>query len=325
MRSVRALVFDEPGGPDVFHLAEVPDPVPGEGQVLIDVKALGVNFADHLMRLGAYPVQPAPFIAGLEAAGTVAGWGSGVAGLEVGQPVIAWGRRTYAERMLAPRWAVTPAPVGLSFEQAAAIPVAFGTAWHALVVLAGVQPGERVLVHAAGSGVGSAAIQVAKQLGAWVFVTAGQDWKLDRARELGADAVANYTTQENFAEEIARLTDGKGVHVALEGVGRATFPWSVRALGEAGRMVIYGSPSGARVELDTREAIARNLTFFGMSIVTGPLFESTVASFQKEAVPWFEQGRLKPVIDRVYPLAQAGEAHQRMIGRELFGKLVLTV
>lgn len=321
---MKALVFDEPGGPEVFRLAEVPDPSPGEGQVLIDVKALGVNFADHLMRIGAYPIQPAPFIAGLEAAGTVAACGPGVTGLEPGQRVIAWGRRTYAERMLAPRWAVSPAPRGLSFEEAAALPVAFGTAWHALVVLAGVQPGERVLIHAGGSGVGSAAIQVAKQLGAWVVTTAGQDWKLDRARALGADATVNYATQD-FAEEVKQLTDGAGVHVVLEGVGRTTFPKSVHALGEAGRMVIYGSPSGARVELDTREAIARNLTFYGMSIVSGPLFESTVASFQKEAIPWFEEGRLKPVIDRVYPLAQAGEAHQRMMDRALFGKLVLTV
>lgn len=321
---MKALVFDEPGGPDVFRLAEVPDPSPGDGQVLIDVKALGVNFADHLMRIGAYPIQPAPFIAGLEAAGTVVACGPGVTGLDPGQRVIAWGRRTYAERMLAPRWAVSPSPRGLSFEEAAAIPVAFGTAWHALVVLAGVQPGERVLIHAAGSGVGSAALQVAKQLGAWVVATAGQDWKLDRARALGADAAVNYTTQD-VAEEVKKLTDGAGVNVVLEGVGRATFPKSVRALGEAGRMVIYGSPSGARVELDTREAIARNLTFYGMSIVTGPLFESTVASFQKEAIPWFEEGRLKPVIDRVYPLAQAGEAHQRMMDRALFGKLVLTV
>ena len=321
---MKALVFDQPGGPDVFHLANVPDLSPGVGEVLIDVKALGVNFADHLMRIGAYPIQPPPFIAGLECAGRVSACGPDVTGLVPGQPVIAWGRRTYAEQMVAYRWAVSPSPKGFSFEEAAAIPVAFGTAWHALVVLAGVQPGERVLVHAAGSGVGSAAIQVAKQLGAWVVATAGQDWKLARAQDLGADAVVNYETQD-FAEEITRLTDGAGVHVVLEGVGRATFPKSLRVLGEAGRMVIYGSPSGARVELDTREAIARNLTLFGMSIVTGPLFESTVASFQKEAIPWFESGRLKPVIDKVYPLAQAGEAHQRMMDRALFGKLVLTV
>jgi len=321
---MKALVFDQPGGPDVFRMADVEAPAPGEDQVLIDIKALGVNFADHLMRIGAYPAQPAPFIAGLEAAGTVAACGLGVTGLEIGQRVIAWGRRTYAEQMIAPRWAVSPAPAGLSFEEAAAIPVAFGTAWHALVVLAGVQPGERVLIHAGGSGVGSAAIQVAKQLGAWVVTTAGQDWKLDRARSLGADAGVNYSTRD-VAEEVARLTNGAGVHVVLEGVGRATFPKSVRSMGEAGRMVIYGSPSGARVELDTREAIARNLTFYGMSIVTGPLFESTVASFQKEAIPWFEAGLLKPVIDRIYPLARAGEAHQRMMDRALFGKLILTI
>jgi NADPH:quinone reductase-like Zn-dependent oxidoreductase len=237
---------------------------------------------------------------------------------------MAWARRSYAELVTAPAWAVYPAPTGLSFEEAAAIPVAFGTAWHALVALAALQPGERVLVHAAGSGVGSAAVQLARQLGGHVIATAGQDWKLERARELGAEEIVNYSTQD-VADEVRRLTDGKGVDVALEGVGRATFPGSVRSLGFGGRLVVYGAPSGPRVELDTREAINRNLTLYGMSITTNPHFRESIQAFASEALSWFESGALKPVIDHVYPLGRAGEAHQRMMDREQFGKLVLSI
>lgn len=321
---MKAIRIHQPGGPEVLRLEEAPDPRPGPGEVLIRVQAVGVNFADHLMRMGAYAAGEPPIIPGLEAAGVVEALGPQVVGLSPGQPVIAWTRRSYAELAVAPAWAVRPAPAGLPIEQAAAIPVAFGTAWHALATLAGVQEGERVLVHAVGSGVGSAALQVAKQLGAWVVATAGQDWKLERARQLGADAVVSYSTQ-NLVEEVKRLTDGRGVDVVLEGIGRATFPASVSSLGDAGRLVIYGSPSGPRVELDTREAIARSLTLYGMSIVTSPLFQGTVESFVGQALPWFEEGRLKPVVDRVYPLAEAAEAHRRIMDRSQFGKLVLRV
>jgi NADPH:quinone reductase-like Zn-dependent oxidoreductase len=322
---VKAIRVHEKGDPEIMRYEDAPNPKPGPGEMLIRVRAVGVNFADHLMRIGAYPAGDPPIIPGLEAAGTVEALGADVDGrFPVGAPVIAWTRRSYAELAVAPTWAVRPMPEGLRFEQAAAIPVVFGTAWHALVTKAGLQPGERVLVHAVGSGVGSAALQVAKQLGAWVVVTAGQDWKLERSRELGADATINYTTA-NVAEEIKRLTDGQGVHVVLEGVGKATFPASVSSLADYGRLVIYGSPSGPRVELDTRPAITRNLTLYGMSVTTSALFRDTVGSFEQQALPMFSDGRLKPVIDHVYPLADAAEAHHRIIDRDQFGKLVLTV
>lgn len=321
---MKAVRFHQTGGPEVLQYEDAPEPASGSGEVLIRVRAVGVNFADHLMRIGAYPGGDSPVIPGLEAAGVVETVSDGVAGLRPGQAVIAWARRTYAQWAVAPEWAVRPAPTGLSFEEAAAIPVAFGTAWHALVSLAQLKAGERVLVHAAGSGVGSAALLVAKQLDAWVIATAGQDWKLERAKELGADAVINYSSQE-VAAEVQRATDGRGVDVALEGVGRTTFPASVSSLAPEGRMVIYGSPSGARVELDTRIAIGRNLTFYGMSITTSPAFPDTVETFAREALPWFSEGRLTPIVDRVYSLEEAGEAHQRMMDRAQFGKLVLRV
>lgn len=321
---MKAIVVREHGGPEALRCEDVPEPSAGAHQVLIEVRAVGVNFADHLMRIGAYGIRELPITPGLECVGLVRSCGPDVAGLSPGDRVMAWGRHTYAELAVVPAWGVVPMPGGLTFEQAAAIPVAFGTAWHALATLAGLQEGERVLVHAVGSGVGSAAVQVAKQLGGWVVATAGQDWKLERGRALGADAGVNYTTQD-VAEEVRRLTDGRGVDVVLEGVGRATFPASVRVLGDAGRLVIYGSPSGARVELDTREAINRSLTFYGMSIVTSPLFRGTIDSFARRVLPWLAEGRLQPVVDRVYRLDRAAEAHQRMMDRALFGKLVLTV
>ncbi len=326
---MKAILVHEPGGPEVLRYEDAPEPTPGPGEVLIRVKAVGVNFADHLMRIGAYPAGDPPITPGLEAAGTIEAFGPGAGsadtrGLRVGQPIITWTKRSYAELCVAPLWAVRPMPSGLSFEDAAAIPVAFGTAWHALVTKANLQSGERALVHAVGSGVGSAALQVVKRLGGWAVVTAGQTWKLDRARELGADATIDYSTQ-NVLDEVRRATDGKGVDVVLEGVGKATFSASVGSLAENGRLVIYGAPSGPRVELDTRLAIARNLTLYGMSVTTSPVFPQTADSFERQALPWFANGELKPVVDHVYPLAQASEAHQRMMDRALFGKLILTV
>lgn len=321
---MKAVCVPEFGEPEVMRVEDLPEPRPGPGELLLRVRAVGVNFADHLIRLGAYPSGEPPIVPGLEAAGEVAAVGEGVVGFEPGQRVIAWCRRAYAELVVAPAYAVCPIPSGLSFEQAAAIPVVFGTAWHGLVTLARVRAGERVLVHAAGSGVGSAAVQVAHQLGAWVIASAGQDWKLERARALGATEVVNYATQD-LAVEVKRLSGGEGVDVVLEGVGKATFPGSVRSLARGGRLVIYGSPSGPRVELDTREAISRNLTFFGMSITTSPRFPETIQDFASRALPWFEQGRLQAVIDTVYPLAEAAQAHRRLMERSQFGKLVLQV
>lgn len=327
---MKAIRIHEFGGLEQLRLEEAPDPPsPKEGEVLVRVKAVGVNFADHLMRIGAYAAGKPPIIPGLEAAGVVEALGPGphagpAASLQPGDRVLSWGRRTYAELAPAPDWAVARAPEGLSWEELAAIPAAFGTAWHALISTARLELGERVLVHAAGSGIGSAAIQVAKAHGAWVLATAGQSWKLERARDLGADAVVNYST-EDLATRVELITEGKGLDVVLEGVGKATFAAGVRSLTAGGRMVIYGSPSGPRVELDTREAISRNLTFYGMSITTSPRFPATVAAFVRDGLPMFADGRLKPVIDQVYPFSQAAEAHQRMMDRAQFGKLVLGV
>lgn len=322
---MKTIVIHESGGPEVLRCEDWPEPrSPGEGEVLIRMHAAGLNFADHLIRIGAYGPTQRPTVPGLEGAGVIEAVGPGVSGIVPGQRVMARADRTHAELALAPTWAVLPIPSNLSFEQAAAIPVVFGTAWHALVTTAQVRPGERVLVHSAGSGVGSAALQLAKQLGCWVVATAGQDWKLERARELGADAVVNYATQD-VAAEVRAVTQGPGVDVALEGVGKATFPASIASLADGGRLVVYGSPSGPRVELDTRLAISRNLSVLGMSIISSPRFPETFQEFGRQALPWFESGDLEPIVDRVYPLEDAAEAHRRLMDRAQFGKLVLRV
>jgi NADPH2:quinone reductase len=323
---MKAIVVREFGEPEFLRYEDAPDPKIGAGEVLVRVRAVGVNFADHLMRRGAYRGQEPPLIPGLELAGEVAMVGPSVNDLTVGQRVFGWARDTYAELAAVPAAKVLPIPERLSFEQAAGVPTVFGTAWACLSSLAKLQPGERVLVHAAGSGVGSAAIQVAKALGGWVVTTAGDEWKLERARQLGADATINYkAVGDGLATEVSRLTDGRGVDVVLEGVGRATFATSVQALAPMGRMVIYGSPSGARVELDTRLAIFKNLTIYGLAITTEPRTQQTIDDFRAGALPLFEQQRLSPVIHRVLPLQQAAEAHRMLLERSQFGKLVLTV
>ncbi len=325
---MKAIRVHELGGPEVLRYEDAPDPTPGVGEVLVRVRAVGVNFADHLMRMGAYASEDPPFILGLEAAGVVQELGPETEGLTegltVGEPVIMWGRRTYAQLAVAPAWAVRRAPENMPFEHAAAIPVAFGTAWHALASLARIQPGERVLIHAAGSGVGSAALLLAKHLGAWVAVTAGPAWKLDRARALGADAAISYETQD-VAAEVARLTQGQGVNVVLESVGRATFPASVQSLASEGRLIIIGAPSGPHVELDTRLAISRNLTFFGMSIMTSRAFRATVDRFAHDGLRRIAGGQIAPIVDSVFPLQDAAAAHQRMMERAQFGKIILRV
>jgi NADPH:quinone reductase-like Zn-dependent oxidoreductase len=318
---MKAMFVREAGFPGELSYADAPDPEPGDGMVLIRVHSIGVNYGDYLLRLGAYLAKPTfPTIPGMEVAGVIEATGPGATRYQKGQQVVAFVEHAYAELVIAPEATVLPMPAQLSFEQAAAIPVAFGTAWHALTTLANTQKGDRVLIHAAGSGVGSAAIPLAKHLGAWVIATAGQPWKLERARELGADAVCDY---QSVANEITRLTDGHGVDVVLEGVGKTTFGASLKSMAEGGRLVTYGSPSGPRVELDTLEAIRRNLTLHAMWLGTSAHFPATLSSFESRVLPWFEQRTLAPVLDQVYELRQAADAHKRMIDRGQFGKLVL--
>ncbi|MCP5120783.1 MAG: zinc-binding dehydrogenase, partial [bacterium] len=220
----------------------------------------------------------------------------------------------YAERVSTPAVNLLPKPKNLTFEESASIPLVFLTAWHMLVERARLRPGEDVLVQAAGSGVGIAAIQIAKLWGARVLATASTDAKLDKARQIGADEVINYQ-ERDFSEEARRLTDNKGVEVVIEHVGSDTFAQSLHSLARGGRLVTCGATTGAMIETDLRSLFARHLSILGSYMGGKPELA--------ELLPLFDAGKLRPVVDKVFPLEDAAAAHRRMERRELFGKIVL--
>ncbi|MBI4343321.1 MAG: zinc-binding dehydrogenase [Candidatus Omnitrophica bacterium] len=341
---MKAVVFRRHGGPEVLEYAEVPDPTPGAGEILVRVKACALNHLDLWIRQGipAYRIQ-LPHISGCDMAGTVERLGSGVTGLKPGDPVIlapglscgtcAFCRRGddnccvsygirgaatdggYAELTVAKAGDALPMPAGLAVEQAAAFPLVFLTAWHMLVGRAKLQAGETVLIHAAGSGIGHAAVQIAKHLNARVYATVGSDAKVPKAKALGAEEAINYQ-REDFEERVKALTGGRGVDVVFEHVGPQTFPGSLRCLAKLGRLVMCGATSGPSVELDLRYVFSRQLAILGSMMGTRRELEGLLALVGSRT--------LQPVVDTVFPLREARAAQERMARRELFGKLVLT-
>ena len=340
---MKAARIHESGGADKFVYEEAPDPHPSPNQVVVRVKGCALN---HLEAWAAKTrpgtTFPKPRILGRDVAGTVESLGDAVSGWEVGAPVMlhpgischnceaCFNARDnlcasygligqgfdggLAELVAVPAANLIPKPENLSFEEAASIPLTFVTAWHMVVTRAGLRRGETVLVNAAGSGVGVAAIQVAKLHGARVIASAGSQPKLDKARELGADEVVNYSAQE-LADEVRRLTGGRGVDVVVEHVGGAVFEDSVRALARDGRLVTCGATAGPNATLNVTRF------FMGHQSILGS-FMGTKAELLA-AVPYIASGRLKPVVDRVYPLSQIQEAVQHMLDRAQFGKIVL--
>lgn len=331
------------GGPDAFELSQLPDPDPGPGQVLVRVKACALNHLDVWIRQGlpAYGTT-LPHVCGSDVSGVIERPGPGVTHLKPGDRVVlAPGmscgqcgmcrsqrdnlcdtysiRGTnspggYAELTVARAVDVLPLPDGLSFEQAAAFPLAFLTAWHMLAGRAKLQGRETVLVHAAGSGIGHAAVQIAKYLKATVYTTVGSDAKAAKARTLGADDVINYTS-EDFEARIKTLTNGRGVDVVFEHIGPVTWERSLRVLAKGGRLVTCGATSGPSVPLDLRYMFSRQLTVLGSRMGTRA---------ELDVVAGLVAGRsLTPQVDAVFPLRQAREAHERMESRNVFGKLVL--
>lgn len=343
---MRAVVMRRRGGPEVLsYETDFPDPTIGPEDVLIRVRACGMNHLDLFTREGEQGVRPPlPHILGMEAAGDVVAVGERVTGVRVGDrvlppPHIACGRcewcrrglenlcphmqvlgRTrhggYAELLAVPDRNILVLPPEMSYEQAAAFTVAFGTAWHMLVTRGRVQPGETVLILAAGSVVGSAAIQVAKLFGCRVIATASTDEKLAKAKALGADEVINYT-QERFDRRARKLTDGRGVDLVIEHVGTDTWKQSIAALAPMGRVVTCGSTTGRWGETDLWSLFGKQLSLIGS-------FGATYGELM-QVLPLIVEGKLKPVIDRTFPLEQAAEAHRYLADRRQFGKVVLTV
>jgi len=323
---MKAIVIREPGGADVLELRDVPDPTPVRGEVRVRVRATAVNRADILQRLGAYPAPPGSpkDIPGMEYSGEIDACGEGVADFAVGDRVFGIaGGGTYAERVVLPARTVARMPNALSFTAGAAVPEVFLTAYDALVQ-AGLRPGERVLVSAVGSGVGTAAVQIARALGARPYGTARTQDKIERAKTLGlVDGVV--PRDGRFAEGVAKIAGE--VDVVLELVGGAYVAEDLACLAPRGRIVVIGVMSGARADVDLAALMRKRATLVGTMLRSRPLEEKIVAArmLERELGPLFAEGKLAPVVDRVLPLARAGEAHEAMQKNATFGKVVLEI
>ena len=326
---MRAAVITDSGGPEVFRVSEVPDPRPGPDDLLVDVKATALNRADLAQRAGRYPGPPGTRddIPGLEMAGVVAAVGERVTEFKEGDRVFALlGGGGYAQRVVLHRAMAVPIPQGLSFEEAASIPEVFLTAYDALFNHCQLRMGERALIHAVGSGVGVAAVQLAREAGATTFGTTSSVEKLDKAAALGLDVGINYREQD-FAEVVKEMTAGQGVDVILDVVGASYWDRNLASLAVKGRMVLVGTLSGGRLETNIGALMPKRLRVHGTVLRVRPLEEKIelTRQFQRHVLPLFLQGKIRPVVDRVFPLEQVAEAHRYMESNANFGKIVLAV
>ena len=319
---MHAIVIEKPGDPDVLRWTEVPDPVIGHDEVLLEVIAAGVNRADIMQRRGFYPPpEGAPEYPGLEVSGRVAAVGDGVAGWRVGDEACALlGGGGYATRVAVPAGQLLPVPRGLSPIEAAALPEVTCTFWSNVFVLARLRRGESFLVHGGSSGIGTMAIQLAKAHGARVLCTAGSEDKLGRCRELGADVAINYRT-EDFVEA-ARPAD-----VILDNMGGKYLARNIDTLGTGGRLVVIGLQGGRIGELDLGTLLAKRGSVHATSLRARPLEEKAqiVAAVREHVWPLVESGAVRPIVDRTLPMAGAAAAHRVMEESTHVGKIVLTV
>jgi NADPH:quinone reductase-like Zn-dependent oxidoreductase len=339
---MKGIVFYEHGGPDVLVYDEVPDPEPGPGEVLVRVRAASVNRIDILVRRGYPGIDiPLPHILGADVAGVVEEIGDGVDNISIGDKVLAspiygcghcryclvgmenhchnWRMLgfhidgSYAEYVKVPGSVLVEMPRNLGFEWAAALPLALLTSWHALVTLGGLRAGETVLVWAGGSGIGTYSIQIAKSLGARVVATAGYDWKVRRLRDMGVDYVFNHYEDD----VVGCVKDIGGVDLVVEHIGSATFNKSIDVCKVGGRIVVFGALTGDSTSLPIRKIYLKHLKIIGMH--TGSRWELI------DALRFVEDGRIKPIIDSVFSLRDAAEAHIRMENSDHFGKIVLRI
>jgi NADPH2:quinone reductase len=321
---MNAIVFAQTGGPEVLALADVPKPEVRPGMVLIRVHAIGVNFADTRFRQGTYVVKPKlPDTPGMEAAGVVEAVGEGVTGVRPSMRVAAFTVKAYAEYCQAPESMILPLPDAVGFVEGAAFPIQVLTAYHMLHTADSVTAGRAVLVHSAAGGVGLAAVQIAKAAGARVFGTVSSDAKAALVREHGADAVINYGS-DKFADEVLRLTDGRGVDLILDAVGKPTFDEGLRCLAPFGHLILYGRAGGPTDPLNVATLSAKSLKVSGFMIptVTRNYPDMTRESAQR-CFELMQQGRLRLHIGRTFPLAAAADAHRYLESRQSTGKLVL--
>lgn len=341
---MKAVTFHQHGGPEELRYEEVPDPTIGPGEVLVRVKACALNHLDIWIRQGIPSYQlPLPHISGCDVSGVVEQIADADSGLVVGQSIFVspglscWrcrfclsGRDNfcpefkilgaqvdggYAEFVKVPVRNILPLPEGLTFEQAAAFPLVSVTAWHMIVELANLRPGEMVLVMGAGSGVGSIAVQLANLMGARVVTTVGAEEKMEKAKNLGAEFVVNHTNQD-WVTRVKEFTNGQGVDVVIEHIGEKVWKACLKVLARGGRLVTCGTTTGGELNIDGRFLFSRQLTIKGSYM--------GMRSELNQATELVGLGKLKPVIDRVFPLAEARAAQEVLVSRRIFGKVVLT-
>jgi putative PIG3 family NAD(P)H quinone oxidoreductase len=323
---MRAITITAPGGPEALAIAEVPDPEPAAGEVVIDVAAAGVNRADLLQRQGLYPPPPgAPPYPGMECSGRISLLGSDVTGWKVGDEVCALlAGGGYAERVAVPAGQVLPVPEGIGVIEAAALPEAACTVHSNVVSLAGLAPGETFLVHGGASGIGTMAIQLTRALGARVACTAGSAAKLDRCRELGADLAISYLS-EDFVAAVSDFTGGAGADVILDIIGASYLQRNVMALATGGRLMVIGLQGGARAELDLNALLRKRARVHATTLRGRPVPEkaAVVIAVREQVWPLVESGQIRPVIETVLPLAEADQAHRLMEAGSHVGKILL--
>ena len=325
---MRAVVITEPGGPDVLRVQEVPDPSAEPGEVVLDVAATAVNRADLMQRMGHYP-PPAgcPPWPGLECSGTVREVGQGVTDWQVGDQACALlAGGGYAEQVAVPAGQLLPLPAGVSLMDAAALPEVTCTVWSNVFMLATLRPGEVLLVHGGSSGIGTMAIQLARQIGATVAVTAGSAAKLDRCRELGASILVNYRDQD-FVEQVRQATDGRGADVILDNMGAIYLARNVELLATNGRLVVIGLQGGRKAELDLGTLLGKRAAVLATTLRARSAAEKAtiVASVREHVWPLLESGAVRPVIHSRLPLAEAAQAHRLVESSAHIGKVLLTV
>lgn len=319
---MKAVQITEHGGPEVMKYLDLPDLIPGEGQALVNIQAVGVNFTDTYSRSGVNPTS-LPWVVGVEGAGVVSRLGSGVTSLKEGD-IVAYSSvgGSYAEQALIPADRLVKMPAGLDAKSGAAVMLQGMTAHYLCHSTYPVQSGDRVLIHAGAGGVGLLLIQMVKRLGGYVFSTVSSDAKAELAKGAGADQVILYT-QQDFAEEVKKATDGAGVQVVYDAVGKTTFDQSISCLGRRGHMVLYGQASGAPPPMDPRVLGAGSLYLTRPGLGDYTVTRQDLEQRAGDILKWVKSGELKLRVEHVFPLSEAAEAHRQLESRATTGKLLL--
>ncbi|MER6314498.1 NAD(P)H-quinone oxidoreductase [Streptomyces sp. NPDC001581] len=325
---MHAITIEQPGGPEALVWTDVPDPVAGDGEVLVEVAASAVNRADILQRQGFYDPPPgtSPY-PGLECSGRIASIGPGVSGWSVGDEVCALlAGGGYAQRVAVPAGQLLPVPAGVDLVTAAALPEAVTTVWSNVFMVAGLRPGETLLVHGGSSGIGTMAIQLAKAVGATVAVTAGGPEKLAHCKELGADILIDYREQD-FVAELKAATGGAGADVILDIMGAKYLSRNVDALAVNGRLAVIGLQGGVKAELNLGALLSKRAAITATTLRARPLEEKAaiVAAVREHVWPLVSAGRIRPVVHATFPMREAAEAHRVLESSTHVGKLLLTV